>query len=223
MRTITNELKKRMIDFNKLQEYGFIKANNQYWLKEKICNDKFEISIIIKENKMFSKVIELENNEEYILVDVKSSNGEFVGKVKEEYENKINDVIDKCTFLEVFKTNQAKKIISYIKDKYNDQLEFLWKKFDDNAIWRNKKNNKWYGLLLTVTANKLGIESNSQVEIIDLRYQKENIKNIINNKTIFPGYHMNKDNWITIVLNESVEIKKIFELIDNSYNISLEK
>lgn len=79
-------------------------------------------------------MVELENNEEYILVDVKSSIGEFVEKVKEEYETKINDVIDQCTIMEVFKTNQAKDIIKYIKDKYNDQLEFLWKKFDDNTI-----------------------------------------------------------------------------------------
>ena len=31
---------------------------------------------------------------------------------------------------------------------------------------------------------------------------------------------MNKDNWITIKLDNSVKTEKIFELIDNSYNIS---
>lgn len=34
---------------------------------------------------------------------------------------------------------------------------------------------------------------------------------------------MNKDNWITIKLDGSVKIEKIFELIDKSYNLSLEK
>ena len=34
---------------------------------------------------------------------------------------------------------------------------------------------------------------------------------------------MNKESWITIRLNGDMSTKKIFELIDNSYKISLEK
>ena len=34
---------------------------------------------------------------------------------------------------------------------------------------------------------------------------------------------MNKDSWITIKLDGSVKTEEIFQLIDNSYNISLEK
>ena len=34
------------------------------------------------------------------------------------------------------------------KEKNNDELEFLWEKFDNNAICRNKQNNKWYILFI---------------------------------------------------------------------------
>ena len=34
---------------------------------------------------------------------------------------------------------------------------------------------------------------------------------------------MNKNSWITIKLDDSIAIERIFELIDNSYNLSLEK
>lgn len=86
-----------------------------------------------------------------------------------------------------------------------------------------KKNNKWYGALLVLSERKLGITSDKVIDIIDLRYQKEKIKEIIDCKKIFPGYHMNKDNWITIRLDGSMNIKEIFKLIDNSYAISLKK
>lgn len=46
---------------------------------------------------------------------------------------------------------------------------------------------------------------------------------MIDNEKIFTGYHMNKDSWITIKLDNSIKTKIIFELIDNSYNLSLEK
>lgn len=223
MKNLSNELRNKIIDFEKLLLYGFTKEKDQYVLRNKICNDQFEMIVTVVDNIIYSKLFDLENNFEYILVDVIDSTGEFVGKVKMEYEENLKDIIDKCTIPNIYKSKQAKQIIKYIKEKYNDDLEFLWKKFDDNAVWRNKKNNKWYGALLIVAANKIGVNSDEIIEIIDLRYQKEEIKKVIDNVKIFPGYHMNKDNWITIKLDESVETEKIFELIDNSYNISLMK
>jgi alkylated DNA nucleotide flippase Atl1 len=67
----------------------------------------------------------------------------------------------------------------------------------------------------------LEIESDEIIEAIDLRYQKEKIKSILDNKKIFPGYHMNKKSWITIKLDESLNIEKIYDLIDNSYKLSI--
>jgi len=47
-------------------------------------------------------------------------------------------------------------------------------------------------------------------------------ENFVDNDKIFQGYHMNKNNWITIKLDDSIETQKIFKLIDNSYKLSLE-
>ena len=221
MRNLKESLKNRTIDYKKLIKYGFIKDNNTYIYKARIYHNQFELNIFFSEEKQYSKLIDIENNEEYALVDIEDSAGEFIGKLKQEYEYIIEDIITNCTNKEIFKSKQAIDIINYIKEKYNDELEFLWEKFDDNAIWRNKQNNKWYALLLTVPKSKLGIDSNDIVEIIDLRYQKEQIVEIIDNKNIFSGYHMNKNSWITIKLDNSVDTKRIYELIDNSYKISI--
>lgn len=149
--------------------------------------------------------------------------GEFVGSLREEYENIIKDVIEKCTDKEVFKSKQAKDVIKHVREKYHDELEFLWEKFDDNAIWRNKINNKWYALLLTVPENKIRGKSDKKIEIIDIMIQKEKINEIVDGINVFPGYHMNKKSWITIVLDNSLDNEKLFDLIDNSYNLSKNK
>ena len=75
-----------------------------------------------------------------------------------------------------------------------------------------KKIINGYGALLVVKENKLGIKSDKFVEIIDLRFQKENIHKIIDNNRFYPGYHMNKNNWITIKLDNSVETKRFLSL-----------
>lgn len=217
------ELRNRVINNNDLIKYGFEKQEEKFSYSKKIYNNQFEMIMELKNNKMTSKLIDLMNEEEYVLVDVQESVGEFVGKVRQEYEGEIQKIIEKCSSKEVFKNKQSKEIIEYIKQKYNDELEFLWEKFEDVAIWRNKQNEKWYGLIMKISEQKLGIESEKIIEVIDIRYQKEEVQNIVDNKKIFPGYHMNKKSWITIKLDNSIETDKIKELIDNSYNISLKK
>lgn len=223
MKNLENQLKNKTINYDALLQYGFIQENEKYFYKTKIYKGQFEMRVTVEKNKMTSKLWDIINEDEYILVDIPSSTGEFVGKVRQEYENKLQDIITKCTIPNVFKSEQAKEIIKYVKEKYNDDLEFLWKKFSGNAVWRNKTNHKWYGILLTISERKLKLESDKIIDIIDLRYSKDKIKEIIDYDKIFGGYHMNKESWITIKLDGSVKTEKIFELIDNSYHISLTK
>lgn len=223
MRNLENYFKDRKINYDRLVEYGFILKEDNYYY-EKIINDGvFKIVIEINKQQKIAKVIDLLNDQEYNLVDVKGATGNFVGKIKEIYEALINDIIDKCSDVDVFKSKQTIAIINYVKAKYDNDLEFLWKRSPKNAIWRNQNNRKWYGAVLVISKDKLKIESNEMVEILDLRYQKNDIKNIIDNYKIFPGYHMNKDNWITIILDGRVELEEIYQLIDNSYQLSLHK
>ena len=114
MRKIINELKNKAIDFNKLLEYGFINQDNQYVFKTKIYSEQFEMIVCFSKEQNTSKLIDIANGDEYILVDIQESAGEFVGKVKEEYENKLQDIIEKCTIMDVYKSNQAKEIIKYV-------------------------------------------------------------------------------------------------------------
>ena len=180
---------------------------------------------------------------EYALVDVEDSSGKFVGKIKEEYEELLNEFIEKCTMMDIFKSNSAKKVIEYVKNKYDDDLVFLWDNFE-GAVFRNKDNEKWYGAIMkireksfaTSTIKRMkqdGATSNHMllnkkiysdddfVEVIDLHIEKELSKDLIDYETIFPGYHMNKDNWITIILDKSTNSKKVYKLLDDSYSMTV--
>ena len=221
-RTLDSNFTNREIDYDKLLSYGFKRDNNRYIYNKKICDDTFLVEVNISNKEKYSKVIDLSLNEEYILVDTNSTSG-YIKEVKEEYDKVINDIIDKCTINNMFNGSISKEVLKYIKDKYGDKEEYLWEKFPETAAIRNKKNNKWYAVLMVIEESKLGIDSNNKVEVIDLKCHKERIQNIIDNKQIFPGYHMNKSSWITIKLDGSMKLKEIYKLIDISYNISLEK
>ena len=124
----------------------------------------------------------------------------------------------------VFKSPQTKEIISYVEDNYAGELEFLWERSPKNAIFRNKGNRKWYAVLLVITGDKIGLPTNDEIEILDIMFDRHQARSFAaSSKNIYPGYHMNKDNWITIVLDYSLPSKDIFPLIDKSFAIAAGK
>ncbi len=69
-----------------------------------------------------------------------------------------------------------------------------------------------------------GQTSDEKVKIIDLRFPKgEALDFAASSGNVFPGYHMNKNNWITIILDGNMPTPEILNLLDQSYRISLAK
>ena len=92
MRILETELKNKAIKYDELLKYGFIQENGIYLYKTKIYDGQFEMIVTIENHKMTSKLFDLVNDDEYILVDIHDSTGEFVGKVREEYENELRNI-----------------------------------------------------------------------------------------------------------------------------------
>ena len=141
-------------------------------------------------------------------------------KVYKEYSDILEKIKKECFEDEIFKANYTKEIITYVKNKYGDELEFLWKKSPKNAVIRRKTSNKWYAVILTISKRKLNLDCDEIIEVINLHNSPEEIEKLIDYKKYFPAYHMNKKHWCTICLDGTVELKEIYKLIDISYELA---
>ena len=118
--------------------------------------------------------------------------------------------------------NQAmtrQEAVDYIKNEFNVEGEYLWMKFPSYAVFRNKKNKKWFALIGSIEKNKLKIEGNERVDILNLKCDPVFIGSLLKNEGYFPAYHMNKKSWITVLLDGSVRNEEIMDLIHLSYEI----
>lgn len=209
--------RRRTIDIQKAILFGFVQSNSNYIYETDILDGSFLLQIVITpDGNIDTKLTEKAIGDEYVLYKTNAT-GSFVGEVRKAIEAILKQVADQCYNTEIFKSAQAKEIICYVREKYGDELEFLWEKFPDNAIWRRKDNEKWYGALLTVKASKLGLDDDKLIEILDLRIKTEDIEATVDNKCFFPGYHMNKKHWYTLLLDSSTPIEEICRRIDESY------
>lgn len=212
--------KRKKLITDKLPAYGFQMDDDVWIFKTDIMNGEFSLAVIIADSgTVDTRVVEKENGEEYVLYKTDAS-GTYVGEVREAIENILNDIITACFEMAVFKTEQAQKVIEYVRKTYGDELEFLWTRFPDNAVWRRKDNEKWYGAILTVPKNRLGFESDEIVEIIDLRLKPELMGELISKEHYYPGWHMNKKHWYTMILDGSVTDEEIYERICVSYELA---
>ena len=113
---------------------------------------------------------------------------------------------------------EREEIFQYVKEQYGTEPEYLWKKDPDSAVLRHK-NGKWYAVIMTVEKSKLGLEGNDLVDIMDVKCNPEMTSMIIQTYGFLPGYHMDKQHWITILLDGSVSEAKILDFLDMSYDL----
>ena len=207
-------------DESKLLAFGF-KANGENFVyKTQILDGQFEMTVMVdKASRVKTQLIDSASGEEYVL-HLAGGVGEFVGRVRSEHESVLERIKASCFYREVHRSNQAKQVTKFIKQRYGDEIEYLWKKFPTDAIWRRKDNKKWYALIMTIPRNRLKISGDDLVEVLDVRVDAAQGKELVDNKTYFPGYHMNKAHWITFILDDSLSDEQIFKLIDDSHDLA---
>ena len=221
MREVKDFIKDKKIDLKRLEKFGFKLINKSYYYYTSLLKNQFKMSVKINlDNSIFTEIIDTETTEPYVLHLLEIKRSGYSEKVYKVYSQILEKIQKECFEDEIFKANYTKEIVAYIKNKYRDELEFLWEKSPKNAVVRRKSSKKWYAVILTVSKRKLNLDSDEIIEVINLHNRVEEIEKLIDNKKYFPAYHMNKKHWCTICLDGTVELKEIYKLMDVSYELA---
>lgn len=76
------------------------------------------------------------------------------------------------------------EVLSYVENNYQTKPEMTFKKFPTYCILRHKDNNKWYGLIMNVSKRKIGIASDEQIDILDVKVEPELMEHYYKKKDI---------------------------------------
>ncbi len=213
--------KRRFINENKLIPYGFMREKDGLVYEKKFLNDAFKAIVRIDHDGCIHGCVWDEDmDEEYLNIRVENA-GEYVSKVREAYRMILEDIKENCTEASYYISEQANRIHTYIKNTYGCEPEFLWDKFPGYGVYRNANNEKWFGLIMNVDYSKLDNQS-GEIEIINVKLSRDKVTSLLNEEGFYKAYHMNKEDWISILLNDTVSDDVICKLIDESYGIIAE-
>jgi len=112
------------------------------------------------------------------------------------------------------------EIFEYAAKKFSAKPDYPFRKYPRYAVLRHSEGDKWFGLVMDVPRDRLGLEGEGTVDIIDIKCHPAKVDDLKGRPGFRPAYHMNKEHWLTVVLDGTVSRQDVFALLDESYDLT---
>ena len=214
-----NIFKRAEIKKNSLKSYGFSKSKGIWTLEVPFMNNDFKAVITVDSNGHISgSVYETATQDIFLPLRVESMDG-FAGEVRNAYIKILKDIKEKCYHENMFISAQTNRLANAIYKRYRDKPVFPWNDFS-GGVFKNPDNGKWYAIVMDIDVQKVDKKLNGNIEVVNIKLDPEKIQELHKEKGFYPAYHMNKKNWISILLNDTVPDQVLFALLDESHRFT---
>lgn len=114
------------------------------------------------------------------------------------------------------------KLLHYVRDVYSIDPDFPWEE-EESYVLRHPNNRKWFAVGMTVQCCRLGLDRKGAVDLLDVKCSPLMMGPYLQLPGILPGYHMNKEHWLSILLDDSAADATVTELLEISYELTRAK
>ena len=111
-------------------------------------------------------------------------------------------------------------LLSYAQEQFGAEPEHLWAKYPNYVVLRHGNNRKWYAAIMDVPRNKLGLPGEGTVDVMDVKCGPLLLGSLLGEPGFLPAYHMNKSNWVSVLLDGSVPREKAIHVLTISYDLT---
>ena len=114
----------------------------------------------------------------------------------------------------------TQQIFDYVFTQYGTKPEYLWKTHPDYAVLRHADNCKWYAIVMNVEKSSLGLKGTGKLPVMNVKCSPEMLSVFLPQAGFLPAYHMNKNHWLTVLLDGSVDKDTILFLLNASFDLT---
>ena len=112
------------------------------------------------------------------------------------------------------------RLLLYARNQYGTEPDFPWARYPRHVVLRHPKNRRWYALIMEADKERLGVSGDGACDVVNLKCASEDVSALRLTKGILPAYHMNKNSWVSVLLDGSVPSELICELLDTSFHLT---
>jgi len=201
-----------------LEAAGFKTTDgNTFSMNQTVSNGAFnaDITLSLSDQTLTVHLFDSATGEKYALFDMPNSHGAFVASLREEVQQLIDEIKSKC-----FETSDLKdNYIAWIKSQFGAEPDYPWPDDAPYSFVFRCPNEKWFALVMRIKYRQLGLTGDEEVWVVNMKASQDEIPNLIDKKSIFPAWHMNKKHWITVLLTAATDFEKLCELTQKSWEL----
>ncbi len=112
------------------------------------------------------------------------------------------------------------KTIEYVRSAYSVEPDCPFSGSPEAIVFRHQPTRKWFGLIMEVQRSRLGLPGGGMVSVLNVKCPALLSGSLRMQEGILPAYHMNKNSWISILLDGSVPEETVRSLIDMSFDLT---
>lgn len=174
----------------------------------------FYLQVVSASKRLGLEMIALDDvNERYQLFDIPTTSSSIARALREEAsELAFQWMHPEQSDIEEARQKWTKWITEHIVPYHGNPFE----KTEAMGFMVEDKG-KWYGLMMEVPLQKLGVTSQANALILNVKIHPEDKERLLSTDRIYEAYHMNKKHWISIALNVCTDDALIKECIYTSY------
>ena len=113
-----------------------------------------------------------------------------------------------------------KELTDYIFDTWSVEPDCPFPMDDVTCVFRHTDNRKWFGIIMVIPYRTIGIRREGSVDVLNVKCDPLLAGSLREKPGFCPAYHMNKDKWITVLLDGTAEREEITALVDMSYRMT---
>lgn len=112
------------------------------------------------------------------------------------------------------------ELTDYIFDAFSVEPDYPFPRDDVTCVFRHTDNRKWFGIMMRIPYRTLGMNRDGETDIVNVKCDPVLMGSLRGKPGFCPAYHMNKDKWITILLDGSAGREEITALADMSFRMT---
>lgn len=110
-------------------------------------------------------------------------------------------------------------LFKWAEERFDTKPDYPWDSSPNFAVLRGA-NKKWFALVMDISKKHLGLPENEIADVLNVKCDPLLIGSLRLKDGYYPAYHMNKDKWISVLLDGTVPEEEIKALIELSYNLT---
>ena len=114
-------------------------------------------------------------------------------------------------------------LFAHIADTYGITPDYPFEEDFVTAVFRHTGNRKWFAIAMRIPRAKLGLRGEGHVDVVNLKVSPEMIPSLLQERGVFPAYHMNKSHWVTAALDGTASDEMVEFLTEVSFTLTAKK